>query len=152
MLQAGRVEAELFQAVGSWSRRRVIARRAIGACVLGLVLKLHEHRTVKLGLALLHDDVDNTTESAAVLGLHAPTLDLDLLNEVEGHFGVGVATDQIGRLLSFNQIGVLGVGAASDRIAKKLTVAAIARRNAAAFAIRCVVLPSSGSLRAEGAN
>ena len=34
--------------------------------------------------ALLHDDVDDATQRAAVLGFNARALDLDFLNEVKG--------------------------------------------------------------------
>src|ERR1700733_15996237 len=119
---------------GGRSRRRcrVITRRAVWACIESLVLKLHEDRTVKLGGALLHDNINNATESSTILGLHARALDLDFLNKIEGHVRVRVPADQIRRLLPFNEIRVLGIGTPGDRISKRAAVAAIARRDTAA--------------------
>ena len=82
--------------------------------------------------AFVHDHVDHAAQCAAILGLNARGLHLYFRDEVEWNVGVGVTADDVGRLLAFNQVGVLRVGAAADREAEGAAVAAVAGRGAAA--------------------
>lgn len=57
--------------------------------------------------ALIHDDVDYATERATILSFHARSLHLYFLDEVHGDVGMRIAANEVGRLLTFNQVRVL---------------------------------------------
>src|ERR1017187_804327 len=82
-------------------------------------------------LAFPHDHIDHAAQRATVLGFNAFTLHLDFLNEVEGHVGVGVASDDVGGGLAFHQVQVLGVRSSGNGIPVGTAVAAVARGNGA---------------------
>ena len=58
---------------------------------------------------LLHDDVHDPAERAAMLGFNAGTLDLNFLNEVKRYVGMGEAANLVRSILAFHQIGVLRI-------------------------------------------
>ena len=100
--------------------------------------------------AFPHDDVHHATQRAAVLRFVAGGLDLDFLNEVEGNVGVGIAADEVSRVLTFHQIGILGVRSTADGVAERLPVGALP--GIVPPPPLAVVVPIRGSLRADGAN
>ena len=128
------LESSIGQSPARLRRRavRIVVRKCARTRIHRLVLKLQKHRTMELRAALLHDHVHHAAQRSAMLCLNTRRLDLNLLNKVKGNVGVRVAANQIRGLLPFHQVRVLRVRTASDRVTIRITIAAVARRYAAA--------------------
>ena len=94
--------------------------------------------------------INNAAERSTVLSFLASALDLDFLDEVERYVCVGIATDQARGLLTFDEIGILRIGSAADGYPNACPFVALP--GIIPPLPLAVVLPISGSLRAEGAN
>ena len=86
---------------------RIVARLRPRGAVQAPIVEANPQRTMKIVGALVHDHVDHATQRTAVFRLHARGVHHHLIDEVEGNISAGVAANQIGRLLAFNQVRVL---------------------------------------------
>ncbi len=93
---------------------RVVATVSGSMGVQGVIFEIGEYGAVVVVGSLFHDNVDDAAESATVFGLNAGVLDFDFIDKVERNGGAGIAADEIGRFLTFDEVRIFRVRAASD--------------------------------------
>ena len=96
---------------------------------------------------LLHYDVNDAAESTAMFGLNAGVLNFDLIDEVKGHAGAGIAADQVGGFLAFHEIGIFRVGSTGNRETVITAVGGAPWRGAAAA---IAWIPAGGGVAKQG--